>query len=481
MEDQQEYAFPPLNPRQEELIQVIRDAAPGSTLILGFGGSMGGGKTHAIVRCVLYLAMAYPGSRILVGRAEFNKLKTTTLEEFDRFAPPSLVIRKNDTDHWREMRLQHWPPGVISKVFFRGLDNWSAFGSEEYTAIFIDEANDVSKNAAMMLITRLRKRLPKVVEERFKQIEEKTGKPQGLKYVFMAASNPYPGWFEEWFVRQTIKDPLEAVPNAMLRFIPSRIEDNRDNLPENYEEMQRAVLDPDLVARFIEGRFDAFMGQVYEGFKPIDVLKGGHKLYMPQSMFEGELDYERVIGGIDFGGVHPRAHYAAGIVAVLTKTGHLVRVAEFKDRGPDIADKQISWMSAQQARWCKQDTNPVIKWCADKSQMMAIMTWRRMGFDIVPSTGEPVWQGIARVKRWLLPHPGDGMPMSLYLPELVEWEREMLSYHYPEHSDKTDREMKMNPVKVNDDLVDADRYMHELVERYCGDPHQYARTLAVVQ
>src|SRR5690606_20395992 len=132
------------------------------------------------------------------------------METFDKLCPPQLIVKRNDTEHWREIRLSHWPPGITSKVFFRGIEDWQALGSEEYGFVIVDEAGETSRNAAIMLLTRLRHRLPRKVEEAYKLKEQQTGIKQGLKYVFLALSNPYPGYFEEWFFRGELYAALEA-------------------------------------------------------------------------------------------------------------------------------------------------------------------------------------------------------------------------------------------------------------------------------
>lgn len=451
-------------------MDLIRAAEPETVTILGYGGAVGGGKTHFIVRAVISIALAYPGSRILVGRNELNRLRTTTMEEFDRICPPDMVVKKNENDNYRHLRMAHWPEGVVSQVFFRGLDNWQNLGSEQYSAIFIDEASDTSKMVPLMLITRLRHQLPRKVQDAFRARD-----PQwGMRYFFIAASNPYPGWFTDWFLLKKLDEPLEAGGGrAKIHFIPSKISDNAHNLPPGYEATARAALQaysPEMAQRFIDGRFDVYPDQVYgEVFDP-DI----HKWMGP---IPEKNDYTRVVGGLDFGGAKPDAHHTAGLVAVITNSNRLIRVAEFKDRGPGVLDRQIAWMLAQQAKWCPQGKK--IHWCADRTQGVGINAYQRMGFFITPSIGRPIDQGIVDVARRLA-KDSTGLPGSFYLPELIEFENEMQLYRW-ERDENDNRAPKNKPIKRNDDVIDCDRYMHEVVEKYIGKPEDLLKVLPSVR
>ena len=433
-------------------------------------------NTYLIAKLAIQFALDYPGSRLLLGREQFNNLKTTTMEEFYRILPPSLYT-KNDTDHWCKIRAPNWPKSLVSTVFFRGLENWKSLGSEEYNFVGIDEGSEVARDAVLMLLTRMRHRLPSFVQERLESqcpecrryvvpgaqcgLHRVAPISLGNKYVLLAGSNPWPGWFEDWFFRKDLGDAAAMLAaSASLHFVPSKMKDN-PYLPPNYEAIQRATLSGPWVQRMLDGEWGIFERQVYKGFSQ-DIHEW--KSALPPG-------YVRVIGGLDFGGEREDSHFSTGMVAAVYPGGRLIRCGAFRGHGPDIADKQLSWMLAQQSLLCDRKenphVNPKIQWRADKSQMVGIQMWRRMGLNVTYSRGGPdsIPEGVKVVEKYLRTDE-DGVPGSWYMksPEMDAWVQEMRSYEWDPITRK--------PVKKNDDMLDSDRYLHELLSSNWGDPQR---------
>lgn len=453
------YRFSALNPKQQQVIDLIAKAEPGSMTVIGYGGAKGGGKTYLIVISAIRFALSYPGSRMLIARDEYNKLETTTMQQFDEITReiPGLVTKSfNQSPAYRDLRLSHWPEDVWSRVYFRGVSNWAAFGSEAYNFIALDEASEIDVRAAAYALTILRHRLPRVVERGFEAMGRQA---PYMPYIFLAGSNPFPGWFADWFHDKKLDDILMALPESIkvaVHFVPARIPDN-PHLPAGYEAQTRAALTAaglqEWADRLIEGRFDVYEGKIYEHFSPSihKWLKGAPK---PE-------EYNRVIGGLDFGQESSTAHFTAGIVSVVTTANRLIRVAEFKDRGPAVHSKLLAWMMAQEARW-GDPIHKKIEWVADRSQGWGISHYKNI-FTVRPSRGgnDSVDSGIGSVALRLEPDES-GLPGSFYLPELVKWEEEMMVYHRDPETLKV--------IEKNDDLNDADRYSHERLDRTGGPP-----------
>lgn len=477
----------PLLPRQRQAYKILLDAEPESYTLLGFGGAAGGSKTWFNARVAIELCLAFPGTRILVARQTLVSLRTTTMEEFYRQLPAELIYKRNDSENWVKVRAAHWPKGLFSIVYFRGIEDYQQKGSEAYQAVIIDEASETKREAAEYLLTRLRWRLPRIVQQRMaiqcrhiwddgenfhpcgKMCPDKVCPEHGtewvgngVRYFFIATSNPWPGWFTDWFFRKQMEGALSGIPNARVHFVQSLPTDNPHNGP-NYVDVLRATLSPDMVKRMVEGRFDVFVGLVYEGFNP-DV----HRWYGPIP------EYTRVIGGLDFGQESSTAHHTAGIVILVTKNGRLLRVDEFKDRGPDVYNKQAAWMQKMQDKWAKP-IGKKVEWRGDRSQSVGIK-WMKQngGFNITLSKGGPdsVDAGIKVVAEWLNVRQ-DKYPGSFYLPEghemggCPEWEKEMREYARDPETLKV--------IKVSDHVIDADRYAHELIQGITGDPAKLFR------
>jgi len=431
--------------------------------LLGYGGAMGGGKTRAIAELAIDAALAFPGNNVLVARHHLSDLSSTTMKEFFAHCPTGLIDRRQQAPtQLVQLRLSDWPEGQTSTVNFRHLSDWRGLGSQQYGAVLIDEAGQVEEDAALMLLTRLRH-------------------PAQHQRWFVAASNPWPGWFQRWFVQRELPEDALRAAQGQITFIPAKIEDN-PHLPENYAEVNHALMPPAWRERFIEGRFDALLGRVYPDFDPTI-----HTWEQPLPHFT------YLIGGLDFGGQTETAHYTAAIVAGLVPSDRLadprsfdpfsppaprgemsrsdrgglpgrpaphapthhytlIRLAEFEDRGPGVIQRLEQWQQACQRRYGR------IRWAADRSQSAWIDHQRRQGIDVLPAAGTPgsVLYGVNLVHERLASDP----PTSFYLPKLTQFPRRMSEYVWQSGDDPDPK-----PRKQNDDLLDADRYMHELLQQ----------------
>ena len=428
-------------PKQSQVWEIIGDAPDGSLSVIGYGGAVGGGKTRTLAELIIDLAIEFPGNRILVGRKDLKDLKTTTMEEFYRVCPPGLVVKRNESEHFCHVRLPEWPEGVVTQVFFRELKEWMGLGSEAYGAVLLEEAGEIPEGAAKMLVTRLRH-------------------PATTKYVFVAASNPWPGWFERWFIDRSLPEEVLKAAGGRVHFIRAKIADN-PHLPENYEALLRGFFngDEDWLNRMVDGRFDSFEGQIYRDLGP-------HLLWPDTNL----PPFSKLVGGLDFGGANEKAHKTAGVVAGITTRGaacgenRLLRFAHFEHSGADVHEKLWTWMRGVEAKQGRR-----VMWRADKTQSWGIGLASAAGFIIEPSHGgaDSVSAGIGLVKRRMK----DGA--SLYTASLAQvpevdgqrlngdsWYDRMRRYRWDEQPDET-KAAKGTPLKRDDDTADADRYMHE--------------------
>lgn len=397
--------------------------------LVGYGGAMGGGKTRALCELALDTALSFPGTRVLLARHRYTTLRTTTMEEFFGMGADQFIAGRDRTrPESARLRRKGWPEGVESVVYFRHLTEWTGLGSEQYGAVFIDEAGEVAEQAAQMLITRLRH-------------------PAQRQRWFVAASNPWPGWFQRWFAGGELPAAALARANGRVEFIPARVEDNK-HLPPHYAETQRSLLPRDWVERFIDGKFDAFAGLVYPHFDP-----ERHRWNAPAPEFSA------YVGGIDHGAPSDIGHMTAAIVAGLTKEGLLIRLAEFEQRGPNVSERLERWMAEHEARLGRP-----VHWRCDRSQGAWIEKMQRGGTRVAPSQGGPgsVNRGIGLVQARLADREEGGGPGSRFDPLLEQFAKRMREYSWEQP--RLDHEGEPKPRKVDDDLVDADRYMHEEAE-----------------
>ena len=435
---------------QGRVWDVVGEAPAGSLSLIGYGGALGGGKSRTICELGIDLSLEFPGNRILIGRKDFADLRTTTMEEFYRVCPRELIVKRNDSEHWCWLRLSDWPEGQVSAVHFRELKDYQGLGSEPFGAVLVDEAGEVPENSAKMLIGRLRSWV---------------GSPPNVKYVFLAGSNPYPGWFEDWFVSRELPEQVLAAAGGKVTFIPSRIADN-PFLPPNYEALLRGIYtDDDWLSRMVEGRFDSFTGQVYRELST-------------RQEWSGELPrFSRLVGGLDFGGAKAEAHKTAGVVAGLTTRdnpgmgeNNLVRFGHFEHSGADVHESLMTWMRQIEAVAGRR-----VNWRADKTQMWGISLASGSGFIIEPSHGgaDSVDAGVGLVRRRMKDATSWFMPDLRQVPRLDgrklngrSWYDAMRRY----------REEDGKYVKLDDDTADADRYMHEEADGFPVMPYKMPKT-----
>jgi hypothetical protein len=465
-------------PTQAKIWDIIAEAAPGSLSIIGFGGAFGGGKTRALIELAIDLALQYPGNKILVGRKDFKDLKDTVIPLFFEVCDPLLISKKNDNENWVEIRASGWPKGIASRITFRELKDVTGIGGGTFGAVLLDEAGEIPDakpiSVAQMLLSRLRWRLPFQSAPYWKGLG--FARIPVPKYVFLACSNPWPGWFKEWFIDRRLDEEAMAKAKTRVHFIPSKVSDN-PHMHEGYEESLRATFAPDVARRFLDGDWGTFTGQIYS------------HLSRREHEWKGELPpYNRVIGGLDFGGEHSTSHFSAGIVAVVTTEDppKMIVVDMFKARGPGIAEEQKKWMVLASMRWCSEEkglekgSKRQIQWKADKSQMVAIQEWRKI-FWVSATNGGPgsVEEGIKHVSQRMMPQK-DGKPGLYFLEGLSAKDMTGREHTFFDDIASYIADPETGKPKVDIDLADALRYAEEAMRANSMASHLLANVLGRV-
>ena len=137
-----------LTPKQSDCWELLFDDI--HTEIL-YGGSAGSGKSWLGCLWIATLCLQYPGIRCLIGRSVLAQLKMTTLytlfETLDRmglkanehfiYNAQSNVLTFNNKSSIILKDLAYYPSDPL----------FSSLGGFELTAIFIDEASEVSRMA----------------------------------------------------------------------------------------------------------------------------------------------------------------------------------------------------------------------------------------------------------------------------------------------------------------------------------------------
>ncbi len=191
-----------------------------------YGGSMGGGKTYAVVAEALKLSIKYPGNRGAFIRKTLRNLRQTTLITFLRICPPELIESFNKSE--MEITLINGSTILFIEGDVGKDPNLNKLKGLEVGWFCIEEADEVHEKVFRIMTTRLRWKLPSGVYPR---------------RVGFLTCNPEDSWLKSRFV--DVQLPHHA-------FIPALPRDN-PKLPKSYMADMMAILTPEEIERYIRG------------------------------------------------------------------------------------------------------------------------------------------------------------------------------------------------------------------------------------
>jgi len=210
------------------------DAYTSTRLFLNtlFGGAKGGSKTVTGIRIFDTDISNYRDGIFVVIRKNYNNLKQTTKESFERFCPPELVVEKTN-NVWRCVN--------NNQIWFYAADitrdaNYEKLRGLECSAIFVDEGSQFGSMFYEILPSLLRR----------PAIHIDTAEPlRGYIYI---TTNPVPG--KNYLKRTYVDARTRKAPNVktgqggdgLHNFIPSLPDDN-PLLPKGYLDMAFSTME----------------------------------------------------------------------------------------------------------------------------------------------------------------------------------------------------------------------------------------------
>ena len=416
-----------LLPTQEKYLKAISECKPNEMRSVAYVGALGSGKSWALCRAAIGLALSYPRMRILLGRHHSTDLRDTTKITFfeliteledhirDQYPPevreqvPSIgEMHKADNEY-------EFSNGSV--ILFRPLDEAeSKYKSLNIAAVGIDEASEVDLEAVQMLMGRRRQ--------------------MGYPLLLFVVSNPtgYTHWLYKWFVKEQEANYFLYKTNSF---------ENQKHLPPSYIQELSRKYSIDWVKRYIEGEW----GGLTEGI-PIFAGMFDTKVHIGEGRFYGG---NPIWVGIDFGygspGVvwaHPDRQFRCQIVREwLPKEMDTYRLAE------GILKRNGVWFpNAKFQYFCGHDGNQHAP-SAEKT-----------GIEILMDAGmDPSWryhhlEAAFTVIRNMLKVRTDNTPNLIVDPHAaIVAEGFMGEYKYKPDSEK--------PLKndIHDPVMDAFRYI----------------------
>ena len=217
-------------------------------MYVGLFGGVGNGKTTAACLAIIEHAVKNANNLCLIGRQTYPELRDSTKEVFlstlRRLYPPAAY-----TENKSENSLTFWNK---STVIFRHLDDTATLLGPNLGAFYIDQAEEVDEESFLTLQSRLRRDGCKYRQGYV------TGNPQGRNWVYYKFGMDKAGREANW--QHGINYRMITAPTFA----------NEANLPPNYIAQLQESYSPEWFARYVEGSWDAFEGQIFD----VSMVKG---------------------------------------------------------------------------------------------------------------------------------------------------------------------------------------------------------------
>ena len=270
----------PPNPTQWKILEWVDDVKAGihpkhkrpftkddGIPILYIQGGVGCGKSRGYLAVAMELLTQIPGLRILWGRQDFKDLKLSIMDKFFEIMPKELIVDKSEQYSWYDIQGENGK----GRIYFNGLKDLAGFGSQEFGAIVVTEAHQITKQALDTLKRRCRQE-------------------DVINIILMEGEAPN----ESHWLKQ-VTDPAHSDYDPDIDFWKLSTYENWDNLPTSY----RASLEKMPASwkrKYLLGEFGFIPDgkPYYEGFH--ELLHVRPIIFIPQ---------KTLYLGWDFGFHHP--------------------------------------------------------------------------------------------------------------------------------------------------------------------------------
>ncbi len=240
------------------------------------------------------------------------------------------------------------------------------------------------------------------------------------------------------------------------------------SLADGWLESFKSQLSSEMAATRLTGALPIWEGVIFASFNPAVHVVPEEEVALPPGA--------RHFKGIDWGGSHQ--HPFACVWGCQDGTGSWLIYDEYWNNRGDLTpldhveavrqiDRRWGWGQDEEATWGEA--------YADPSRPDLINLWRQEGFPVMPTagaTGSRVLESIETV-RSLLNQQVAGRPKILISSRCRHLVEEMRKYRWKPRSERALRtagDPPLQPLKKDDDTVDALRYMIHSVEKQRGQP-----------
>jgi hypothetical protein len=447
-----------------------------------FGGGFANGKTTALVIKALKLCVAYPGSNGLLGRSTYPKLNDTLRKVFFQWCPPDW-IKKMPTQDDNTCYLKNSTVINFRYISQRGKQSvdgstTSNLLSATYDWIGIDQIEDpeIVHKDLLDLMGRLRGQAPYRPEDE----EDETMPDSGPRWL-MLTCNPTSNWVYREMVRplqvfrstgrrveQLLADPQTG--NPIIDLVEGSTYTNRENLTEDFLRSLEASYRGQMRDRFLEGKWAAYEGLVYQDFD-----ESKHLLTREQAMqhlwYLQRANYRvKSIEGFDFGLSSPSC-YLFGFVddwgRVIVLDGYYKRNFHYTQQPSDVSKIRSKYAHLIHFEDSIHADPSIFKQKVIEKHIDTGTPVARLlsdaGMECRPATNDIV-SGVAKVAAYLADQPthehvltGKAPAPLLYFVDDLDFISDEISNYYwdrtssGEHIDR--------PIDRDDHAMDALKYM----------------------
>ena len=224
--------------KQDEAWQILQDKTTTDFL---FGGGAGGGKSWLGCEWLIANCLSFPETRYFIARKTLKNLKKTTLRTFfkvAKFHGLKAGVHYVYTEQSSTITFIHTGSVIdLLEVKYNPSDpTYEDLGSSEYTAGWLEEAQEIDFGAYDTLRTRIGRQL---------------NSEFGILGKLYITCNPSKNWLYITFY----KPWKEGTLPANYRFVQSLIDDNPKNEP-GYKAQLIGIRDPARKQRLLEGKWE---------------------------------------------------------------------------------------------------------------------------------------------------------------------------------------------------------------------------------
>ena len=259
---------------------------------VAYGGARGGGKSWALRRKLVLMALRWPGIVMLLVRRTYGALYANHIMTLKKELPRSVA-------EWQESRKQFaFRNGSVLRIgCLADESDLSKYQGSEYDVIAVDEATQITERQFDCLRACVR---------------GSNGMPKRM-YLTCNPGGVGHAWVKRLFVDRAF---LPGEDPADYDFIPAKVEDNEAIMKNDpgYAAALRSIRDPRLRAAWLDGDWNVFEGQFFPALnrethvRSIDLRSLGEQ---GCRLFAG-MDY-----GFDMTALVVCAVYPGGAVSVI--------------------------------------------------------------------------------------------------------------------------------------------------------------------